>query len=43
LAEISKQWQTDRRFVPSLKTTDRKKLLVGWTKALARARHWSED
>jgi glycerol kinase len=43
LAEISKQWQSDRRFVPSLKAADRKKLLAGWTKALSRARHWSDE
>jgi glycerol kinase len=40
LAEISKQWQTDRRFVPASKPALRKQVLAGWNKALARARHW---
>ena len=41
-AEISAQWQTDRRFVPAMKSAERKKRFAGWEKALARARHWSE-
>ena len=42
IPEISKQWQTDRRFVPSAKPAVRKKLLAGWTKALARAKQWED-
>ena len=40
-AEIAAQWQTDRRFVPAMKTADRKRLTAGWTKALGRARDWA--
>lgn len=38
--EIAAQWQTDRRFVPAMKSATRKKLTAGWDKALARARKW---
>ena len=41
-SEISAQWQTDRRFVPAMKSASRKTLFAGWTKALQRARHWIE-
>jgi len=41
--EIAAQWQTDRRFLPAMKSATRKKLVAGWGKALARARHWSEE
>jgi glycerol kinase len=40
-SEIASQWQTDRRFVPSMKSAARKKLVTGWTRALHRAMHWS--
>jgi glycerol kinase len=40
--EIATQWQTDRRFVPAMKSAARKKLVAGWSKALARARDWSK-
>ncbi|MSU60854.1 MAG: glycerol kinase [Pedosphaera sp.] len=40
--EIATQWQSDRRFVASMKSSTRKKLIAGWDKALARARNWSE-
>ena len=39
-SEIAAQWQTDRRFVPAMKSSDRKKLTAGWNKALGRARKW---
>src|SRR3989454_2026735 len=38
LAEISQQWQTDRRFLPTMKPAQRKQLESGWQKALDRAR-----
>ena len=41
-AEIAKQWQADRRFVPTMKAGKRRALLAGWTKALARAKRWEE-
>jgi glycerol kinase len=40
--EIAAQWQADRRFVPTGTSAVRKKLVGGWTRALARARHWVE-
>ena len=40
--EIGKQWQTDRRFVPSTTAASRKQLLKGWSKALRRATQWAE-
>ena len=39
-SEIAAQWQTDRRFIPAMKPATRKRLVVDWTKALQRARHW---
>jgi glycerol kinase len=41
-AEIAAQWQADRRFLPAMKPAHRKKLLAGWNKALARAKHWED-
>jgi glycerol kinase len=38
--EIAAQWQTDRRFVPAMKAPVRKNLVLGWNKALGRARNW---
>jgi len=40
--EIAAQWQADRRFVSTGTSAGRKKLVGGWTRALARARHWVE-
>jgi len=39
--EIATHWEVDRRFIPAMKPTVRKQLLAGWSRALARARHWS--
>ena len=39
-AEIEAQWQTDRKFMPSMKSGTRKNLVLGWNKALGRAKHW---
>jgi glycerol kinase len=41
-AEIASQWQADRRFSPEMKPAERKKLLAGWNKALARAKRWED-
>ena len=38
--QIAAQWQVDRRFTPSMKPVDRKRLEAGWRKALDRARQW---
>jgi len=40
--EIAAQWQSDRRFVPAMKPAQRKQLLAGWNKALARAKRWED-
>ncbi len=40
--EIAAQWQADRRFTPAMKPAQRRKLLAGWNKALARAKRWED-
>jgi glycerol kinase len=42
-AEIAEQWQTDRRFTPTMKPAVRRALEDGWRKALARARGWERQ
>jgi len=42
-SEIAAQWQTDRRFVPAMKSAARKKLTGNWDKALGRAARWIEN
>jgi len=42
-SEIAAQWQTDRRFVPAMKTVVRKKAIKAWSEALGRAMRWVED
>ncbi|HYE30319.1 MAG TPA: FGGY-family carbohydrate kinase, partial [Methylomirabilota bacterium] len=39
-AEIAGQWQVDRRFTPSMKGLERKRLSADWQKALGRAKSW---
>jgi len=41
-SEIAEQWQADHRFTPVSKPATRKQLMVGWSKALARAKCWAE-
>ena len=41
-AEIAKQWQADRRFIPAMKPARRQQLLSGWKKALSRAKKWED-
>lgn len=36
-AEIARQWQTDRRFTPSMKKAERQRIADGWEKALRQA------
>jgi glycerol kinase len=40
--EIAAQWQVDRRFIAGVKPAGRRRLLAGWSRALARARNWAE-
>ena len=42
-AEIAKQWQTDRRFRPAMKSAERKRITARWTRALERSRDWAAD
>jgi glycerol kinase len=37
-AEIAKQWQTDRRFKPAMKSAARSRIVEGWERALKQAR-----
>ncbi|HVW03578.1 MAG TPA: glycerol kinase GlpK [Vicinamibacterales bacterium] len=39
-AEIAEQWQTDRRFTPTMRPAVRRALEEGWRKALTRSRGW---
>jgi glycerol kinase len=39
-AEIAEQWQTDRRFTPTMKPAGRRALEEGWRNALTRSRGW---
>jgi glycerol kinase len=41
-AEISKQWQVDENFRPSMKSPARKRIADGWNRALTRAKAWEE-
>ena len=43
LKEISAQWEKDQTFQSSMSSSDRKKRLSVWTKALHRAKDWSES
>jgi glycerol kinase len=36
-ADIAKQWQTDKRFKPGMKTATRKQIATGWVRALNQA------
>ena len=40
--QIAAQWQVDRKFTPSMKAGERKRLETGWRKALERARRWED-
>ena len=37
LKDISKNWSLEKKFTPKMKNSDRKTLLVGWSKAIKRA------
>lgn len=41
-AEIARQWQVDRRFIPAMKAAARDRLARGWERALSRAKAWEE-
>ena len=37
LKDISKNWSLEKKFIPKMKNSDRKTLLLGWSKAIKRA------
>ena len=37
LKDISKNWSLEKKFTPKMKNSDRKSLLLGWSKAIKRA------
>ena len=39
-ADIARQWQSERRFTPTMRPAVRKALLAGWSKALGRSMGW---
>ena len=41
-ADIARQWQVDKRFTPAMKSTARKRITEGWSRALERAKAWVE-
>jgi glycerol kinase len=41
--DIAAQWQADRRFVRAVKPSVPKQLLAGWSRALARSKHWAKE
>ena len=43
LSEIASQWQSDRRFAPTMRPARRKQLTNDWTRALVRARGWAAE
>ena len=40
--DIARQWQVDKKFVPSMKPAARKVIAGGWERALGRAKAWEE-
>ncbi|MBO0767562.1 MAG: glycerol kinase GlpK [Solirubrobacterales bacterium] len=42
LTDVAAQWREKRRFEPKISEDQRRTLLGGWRRALARARDWSE-
>lgn len=41
--EIAEQWEADQRFIPRGTPAQRRKLMAGWARALARAKRWEEE
>jgi len=41
-ADIARQWQEDKRFTPSMRVADRKRIAAGWARALDRSREWEQ-
>ena len=42
LDEIKQNAALDREFLPAMEETERVRLLHGWEKAVARAKHWED-
>ena len=41
-ADIARQWQANKRFTPTMKAPERKRMASGWERALGRAKAWEE-
>lgn len=41
-SQLEEQWQVDKTFEPQMSRSQVRQLRRGWTKALARAKHWSD-
>ncbi|MEW6159345.1 MAG: glycerol kinase GlpK [Verrucomicrobiota bacterium] len=41
--EIARQWQADEKFTPGMTAAVRKRLCLGWEKALERAKEWAKE
>jgi len=42
-ADITRQWQVDKRFRPAMKPAARSRITKGWERALSRAKAWEES
>ncbi|MCA9260761.1 MAG: glycerol kinase GlpK [Planctomycetales bacterium] len=42
-AELAEHWALQREFTPNFSTSDRRRLLAGWQKAVSRAKQWQAD
>jgi len=41
-ADIARQWQADKRFTPAMNKPERKRIAMGWERALGRAKAWEQ-
>ena len=41
--DINAQWQTDRAFEPRMPRAESRRLMAGWSRALARAKDWARN
>ena len=42
-ADIARQWQADKRFIPAMNPAARSRIAKGWARALSRAKAWEES
>ena len=41
-ADIARQWQVDKEFAPAMKAPERRRIAIGWERALERAKAWEQ-